>query len=88
MDANTTVATPAKRAEGKADVCWSTVAGISLIHLGGVAGIVWIVLEPSLKTLALAAIYYAACGCVLGRDAIPSTRWSSRWSTSRRIWIA
>jgi stearoyl-CoA desaturase (Delta-9 desaturase) len=61
-EGRSTVAPPAKRAESEAGVCWSTVAGIALIHLGGLVGIVWIVLEPSLKTLALAALFYVASG--------------------------
>ena len=43
-------------------LCWTTIAGLSLIHLGGIAGIVWIVLHPSLPTLALTAVLYVACG--------------------------
>ena len=38
-------------------LCWSTVAGLALIHVAGVAGVVWIVVHPSLPTL--------GCRCVL-----------------------
>ena len=53
-----TTATPAP-APG---LCWTTIAGLSLIHLAGIAGLVWIVLNPSLPTLVLTAVLYAACG--------------------------
>jgi stearoyl-CoA desaturase (delta-9 desaturase) len=43
-------------------VSWSTVAALALIHLAGVAGIVWIVLHPSLPTVALATAMYVAGG--------------------------
>ena len=43
-------------------VCWSTVAGLSLIHLAGVVGVIWIVLNPSAATIALAASLYVVCG--------------------------
>jgi stearoyl-CoA desaturase (delta-9 desaturase) len=43
-------------------VCWSTVAGLSLIHLAAVVGVIWIVLNPSAATIALAASLYVVCG--------------------------
>ena len=43
-------------------LCWSTIGGLSLIHLAGVAGIVWTVLNPSGATLVLAAALYTVCG--------------------------
>ncbi len=43
-------------------LCWTTIAGLSFIHLAGVAGLVWIVLNPSLPTLLLTAVLYVACG--------------------------
>ncbi len=43
-------------------LCWSTIAGLSLIHVGSVFGVVWIVIHPSMATLALAASLYIACG--------------------------
>jgi hypothetical protein len=62
--------------------CWSTIAGLLLIHVAGAAGVVWIVLNPSLPTLALTGAFYVACGlsvtagyhrlpvaCVVGRRA-------------------
>ena len=41
------------RPVGDDRLCWSTVAGLLLIHVAGAAGVVWIVLNPSLATLAL-----------------------------------
>ena len=29
-------------------LCWTTIAGLGLIHLAGIAGLVWIVVNPSL----------------------------------------
>src|SRR5689334_11733179 len=43
-------------------LCWSTVAGLSVIHLAAVVGIVWIVLNPSAATILLAASLYVVCG--------------------------
>jgi stearoyl-CoA desaturase (delta-9 desaturase) len=43
-------------------LCWSTIAGLLLIHVAGAAGVVWIVLNPSLPTLALTGAFYVACG--------------------------
>ena len=43
-------------------LCWTTIAGLSLIHLAGIAGLVWIVVNPSLPTLVLTAVLYVACG--------------------------
>ena len=43
-------------------ICWSTVAGLLLIHLAGAAGAVWVVLNPSMATLVLAGVLYAVCG--------------------------
>jgi stearoyl-CoA desaturase (delta-9 desaturase) len=43
-------------------VCWSTVAGLSLIHVASVVGIIWIVVNPSAPTLVLAASLYTVCG--------------------------
>jgi stearoyl-CoA desaturase (delta-9 desaturase) len=51
-----------RRPAGEDRLCWSTVAGLLLIHSAGVAGVVWIVLNPSLPTLALAGLFYVACG--------------------------
>ena len=44
------------------NVCWSTVAGLVLIHAAGVCGVVWIVVNPSLPTLVLAGLFYVVCG--------------------------
>jgi stearoyl-CoA desaturase (delta-9 desaturase) len=46
----------------KAGLCWSTVAGLAVVHLGGLVGLIRVILEPSLKTLALAAALYLVCG--------------------------
>jgi stearoyl-CoA desaturase (Delta-9 desaturase) len=43
-------------------LCWSTIAGLAVLHVGGLIGVVWIVLHPSLATLVLAASLYAVCG--------------------------
>jgi stearoyl-CoA desaturase (delta-9 desaturase) len=43
-------------------LCWTTIAGLALIHLAGVAGLVWIVVNPSIATLALAVALYVPCG--------------------------
>ena len=36
-----------------------------VVHLGGVAGMVWLVVHPSLPTLALPAAFYVACGLAI-----------------------
>jgi stearoyl-CoA desaturase (delta-9 desaturase) len=43
-------------------LCWSTIAGLSVLHVGAAIGVVWIVVHPSVATLALAAALYVACG--------------------------
>jgi stearoyl-CoA desaturase (delta-9 desaturase) len=43
-------------------LCWTTIAGLGLIHLAGLAGVVWIVVNPSVATLALAVALYVPCG--------------------------
>jgi stearoyl-CoA desaturase (delta-9 desaturase) len=43
-------------------LCWSTVVGLSLIHLASIVGVIWIVVNPSAATLVLAALLYTACG--------------------------
>jgi stearoyl-CoA desaturase (delta-9 desaturase) len=43
-------------------LCWSTIAGLVLIHVGGAAGAIWLVVHPSPPTLALAVAFYVACG--------------------------
>jgi len=43
-------------------LCWSTIGGLSLIHAASVFGVIWIVLNPSVATLVLAAALYVACG--------------------------
>ena len=50
---------PAGPPTGRDGLCWSTVAGLGVIHLGGVAGIVWIFVHPSLATIVAAAVAYA-----------------------------
>ncbi len=53
---------PDTRATVSDGLCWTTIAGLSVIHLGGIAGIAWIVLHPSVPTLALTAVLYVLCG--------------------------
>jgi stearoyl-CoA desaturase (Delta-9 desaturase) len=43
-------------------VCWSTVVGLGVVHLAGIAGAVWLVVHRSLPTLLLALAMYLACG--------------------------
>jgi stearoyl-CoA desaturase (delta-9 desaturase) len=50
---------------GRDGLCWSTVAGLGVIHLGGVAGIVWIFVHPSLATIVAAAVAYALSGVAI-----------------------
>jgi stearoyl-CoA desaturase (Delta-9 desaturase) len=42
--------------------CWTTVAGLGVLHLGGVLGLVWIVVHPSVATLVLAGLLFFVCG--------------------------
>ena len=53
---------PAPSPAGDDRLCWSTIAGLLLIHVAGAAGVVWIVLNPSLPTSALTGALYVACG--------------------------
>ena len=46
-------------------VCWSTVAGLSLIHVAGIVGVIWVIVNPSAATLALAVVMYALCGLAI-----------------------
>ena len=46
-------------------VCWSTVAGLSLIHVASVVGCIWIMVNPSAATLALAGVMYVLCGLAI-----------------------
>jgi stearoyl-CoA desaturase (Delta-9 desaturase) len=43
-------------------LCWTTIAGLAVIHLGAVAGVVWIVIHPSARTLLMTAVLYVAAG--------------------------
>jgi stearoyl-CoA desaturase (delta-9 desaturase) len=43
-------------------LCWTTIAGLSLIHVMSLVGIVWIVVNFSVATLALTAVLYVMCG--------------------------
>lgn len=43
-------------------LCWSTIAGLVLIHGAGVAGAVWLVVHPSVPTVLLAVSFYVVCG--------------------------
>jgi stearoyl-CoA desaturase (Delta-9 desaturase) len=46
-------------------VCWSTVAGLSLIHVAGIVGVIWVIVNPSAATLALAVVMYTLCGLAI-----------------------
>jgi stearoyl-CoA desaturase (delta-9 desaturase) len=46
----------------RGSLCWSTIAGLLLIHVAGAAGVVWLVVHPSLPTVMLAVAFYVACG--------------------------
>src|SRR5262249_46454356 len=43
-------------------ICWSTVAGLGLIHGAGVAGVLYLLARPVARTLLLAAAMYTICG--------------------------
>ena len=43
-------------------ICWTTIAGLGVVHVGGVIGVVWIFARPSAATLVLGATMYAVCG--------------------------
>ena len=43
-------------------VCWSTVAGLVLLHVAGGVGLVRVITHPVLPTLVLAAVMYVLCG--------------------------
>ncbi len=43
-------------------ICWTTVLGLSVIHLGGLAGLLYIIVRPSVATLVLALVLYLPCG--------------------------
>ena len=51
-----------ERPGGDGPICWSTVAGLMLIHLAGAAGVVWVILNPSMPTLLLAGLLFVVCG--------------------------
>lgn len=43
-------------------LCWSTVLGLAVIHIGGLAGVAWIVIHPSPATLAATGAFYVGSG--------------------------
>jgi stearoyl-CoA desaturase (Delta-9 desaturase) len=45
--------------------CWSTVAGLALIHVASLVGVIWIAVNFSAATLALAAVMYVLCGLAI-----------------------
>ncbi len=49
----------------RAGLCWTTIAGLGLIHLAGLAGLIWIVVNPSIATLVLAVALYVPCGLAI-----------------------
>jgi len=53
---------PETRTAQERGICWTTVGGLALIHAAAAAGVVWIVLRPSVPTLVLAAGLYVLCG--------------------------
>jgi stearoyl-CoA desaturase (delta-9 desaturase) len=46
----------------RSPLCWATIAGLLFIHLGGVAGALWLVVHPSVPTVLLAVAFYVVCG--------------------------
>jgi stearoyl-CoA desaturase (Delta-9 desaturase) len=61
------VAAPASRAGVVVDqrLCWTTVAGLAVVHAGSLVGVVWIIARPSVATLILAVVMYVACGLAM-----------------------
>jgi stearoyl-CoA desaturase (delta-9 desaturase) len=43
-------------------LCWPTIAGLSALHVGAIAGVVWIIVHPSLATVIAAVIGYYTSG--------------------------
>jgi stearoyl-CoA desaturase (Delta-9 desaturase) len=43
-------------------LAWSTIGGLGVLHAGGIAGLVWIFVHPSLATLIAAAVFYVVSG--------------------------
>jgi stearoyl-CoA desaturase (Delta-9 desaturase) len=43
-------------------ICWTTVASLLVIHVAGLAGLVWVFVHPSPATLVLTAALYVVCG--------------------------
>ena len=43
-------------------LCWSTVVGLGLVHAAGVAGLVYLLVRPVLRTVLLGAAMYTICG--------------------------
>ena len=46
-------------------ICWTTVAGLGVLHAGGLVGLATIVLRPSVATLVLAVTLYGVCGLAM-----------------------
>ena len=46
-------------------ICWTTVAGLGVLHAGGLVGLATIVLRPSVATLILAVTLYGVCGLAM-----------------------
>jgi stearoyl-CoA desaturase (delta-9 desaturase) len=57
-----TTCPPLSGSQPRPGLCWTTIAGLGLIHLAGLAGLVWIVVNPSIATLLLAVALYVPCG--------------------------
>jgi stearoyl-CoA desaturase (delta-9 desaturase) len=63
LEATVTSTAGPRRDEG--GLCWSTIAGLGFIHVGALAGLVWIVIHPSLATIVAALIAYAISGVAI-----------------------
>lgn len=48
--------------DSRPGLCWTTIGGLSLIHVASLVGIVWLVVNPSLPTVVLAVVLYGICG--------------------------
>jgi stearoyl-CoA desaturase (delta-9 desaturase) len=43
-------------------LCWTTIIGLAVLHVGAAIGVVWLFVNHSWPTLVLAATLYVACG--------------------------
>jgi stearoyl-CoA desaturase (delta-9 desaturase) len=49
-------------APARQGLCWPTIAGLCVVHLGGLAGLIWLVSHPSVHTIVAAALAYVLSG--------------------------